>query len=208
MSGIIAQNTLDNSGLIKSPAPGASWTFIKKLTASGSATLSFVNGASDVVLDATYKEYLFTWNNIHPATNATHFMFNGSHDAGSNYNVTKTSSAFGAYNNETATATALLDRTGEDLAQSTDFQKIHWDNGFSNVADQSGSGYLKFSDIANTTHVKHYQGEGTIYGNGDYCITMYLSGYINSASAVDAFQFKFSSGNIDLGDICLYGISI
>ena len=36
-------------------------TFIKKLTASSSATLSFVNGSSGVVLDATYKEYLFTF---------------------------------------------------------------------------------------------------------------------------------------------------
>ena len=42
--------------------------FIKKLTASSSATLTFVDGASSVVLDSTYKEYVFTFNNIHPAT--------------------------------------------------------------------------------------------------------------------------------------------
>ena len=41
--------------------------FIKKLTASSSATLSFVNGSSDVVLDSTYKEYLFTFKDIHPS---------------------------------------------------------------------------------------------------------------------------------------------
>ena len=35
-----------------------SMVFIKKLTASSSATLSFVNGTSDVVLDSTYKEYM------------------------------------------------------------------------------------------------------------------------------------------------------
>ena len=38
---------------------GGSMTFIKKLTASSSSTLSFVNGSSDVVLDNTYKEYIF-----------------------------------------------------------------------------------------------------------------------------------------------------
>ena len=32
-----------------------SMTFIKKLTASSSATISFVDGSSDVVLDDTYK---------------------------------------------------------------------------------------------------------------------------------------------------------
>ena len=38
---------------------GGSMTFIKKLTASDSADLTFVNGASSVVLDSTYKEYIF-----------------------------------------------------------------------------------------------------------------------------------------------------
>ena len=41
---------------------GGSMTFIKKLTASSSSTLSFVDGASGVVLDNTYKEYYFTFN--------------------------------------------------------------------------------------------------------------------------------------------------
>ena len=36
-----------------------STTLIKTLTASSSATLSFVYGASDVVIDVTYKTYIF-----------------------------------------------------------------------------------------------------------------------------------------------------
>ena len=36
-----------------------STTLIKTLTASSSATLSFENGSSSVVLDSTYKEYVF-----------------------------------------------------------------------------------------------------------------------------------------------------
>ena len=53
---------------------GGAMTFIKKLTASSSATLSFVDGTSDVVLDNTYKEYLFTFNNIHPETDEDYFL--------------------------------------------------------------------------------------------------------------------------------------
>jgi hypothetical protein len=68
---------------------GGSMTFIKKLTASASATLSFVDGTDGVVLDDTYKEYVFTFNNIHPATDGADFTFNLSVDGGSNYNVTK-----------------------------------------------------------------------------------------------------------------------
>ena len=33
--------------------------FIKKITASSSASISFVDGSSSVVFDDTYREYLF-----------------------------------------------------------------------------------------------------------------------------------------------------
>ena len=51
MSGIVGQNTLDNSGLIKAPAGGGAWNFISKQTASASADISFTSG-----IDSTYKE--------------------------------------------------------------------------------------------------------------------------------------------------------
>ena len=43
MSGIVGQNTLDNSGLIKSPAGGGAWNFISKLTASSAAVAVVVS---------------------------------------------------------------------------------------------------------------------------------------------------------------------
>ena len=42
-----------------------SLVLIKTLTASSSGTLSFVDGASSVVFDGTYKEYIFTITDIH-----------------------------------------------------------------------------------------------------------------------------------------------
>ena len=86
---------------------GGSMVFIKKLTASSSANLSFVDGASSVVLDSTYKEYLFTFKNIHPQNNATRLKFTVSIEAGSNYNVAKTSTMFNAYHNEGDSGAAL-----------------------------------------------------------------------------------------------------
>ena len=88
---------------------GGSMTFIKKLTASSSATLSFVDGTSDVVLDDTYKEYLFTFNNIHPETDNTILKFNASVDSGSNYNVTKTTTSFDAFHSEADDAVAEVE---------------------------------------------------------------------------------------------------
>ena len=40
-----------------------------------------------------------------------------------------------------------------------------------------------------------------------HSVQSFVAGYINSTSAVDAVQFKMSSGNIDSGTIKLYGVS-
>ena len=181
------------------------YTFIKKITASSSATVSFVDGSSDVVLDNTYKEYLFTFNNIHPATNNVAIHFQGSTDGGSSYGVTLTSSLFNAYHNEGDTATAVGYQAAEDLAQSTSFQMFQGNTGSDN--DQAGSGYLHLFDPSNTTFVKHFMARYSNAHEGDYAIDCYVSGYFNTTSAIDAMQFKMSSGNIDAGEICLYGIA-
>ena len=76
---------------------GGSMTFIKKLTSDGSdATLDFVDGTSDVVLDSTYKEYMFICNDIHPETDDTNFTFQGNVAGGSGYNETMTTTFFQA----------------------------------------------------------------------------------------------------------------
>ena len=50
---------------------------IKNIDASSSSTVSFVNGSDNVVLDNTYKTYLFKFVNIHPQTDNSDFTFNG-----------------------------------------------------------------------------------------------------------------------------------
>ena len=187
-----------------SVAPG-SMIFIKKLTASSSATLSFVDGASSVVLDDTYKEYMFTFKDIHPATDTAFLSFNMSTDAGSNYNVTKTTTYFQAKNDEADTNTGLSYNTSYDLAQSTGFQNIS--SSIGNGNDECGSGYLHLFNPSSTTFVKHFIARTSNYHDSNFIFDIYTAGYGNTTSAVDAIQFKMSSGNIDAGDICLYGIA-
>ena len=131
-----------------------STTLIKTLTASSSANLSFVDGTSDVVLDNTYKEYLFIFNNIHPATDTANFTFNVSIDSGSNYNVAKTTTQFRAVHDEADTATSLAYETDGDLAQGTGVQILQTYIGADN--DQSASGYLHLFNPSSTTFVKHF----------------------------------------------------
>ena len=205
MSGIIAQNTLDNSGLVKAPEGGGAWNFIKKLTASSSATLDFVDGASDVVLDNTYKEYMFTFNNMHPQTDNVVFQFNMSIDSGSNYNIAKTTTVTRAYHNEDGDSSTLTYDTVQDLAQGTGFQTIV--DALGNDNDQSVSGSFTLFDPSSTTFVKHFLSTIQASYYVEFSFNYYIAGYGNTTSAVDAIQFKMSSGNIDSGDICLYGLT-
>ena len=181
-----------------------SMVFIKKLTASSSSTLSFVNGSSDVVLDSTYKEYVFTFKDIHPSNNDILFQFNMSADGGSNYNVTKTTTVFRAYHAEDDGSTALEYRTGEDLAQGTGNQYLCTGQGNGN--DECLTGTLHLFNPSSTTFVKHFIANFNNYHESDITQNYYIAGYANTTSAVNALQFSFGSGNIDAGDICLYGI--
>ena len=71
-----------------------SLTLIKTLTASSSATLSFEDGSSSVVLDSTYKEYLFILNSLHPETDNVNLGFQGNAAGGSGYDETMTTTFF------------------------------------------------------------------------------------------------------------------
>ena len=70
---------------------------IKSLTGDGSGdTLSFVDGTSDVVLDNTYKTYIFKFFNMHPATSGVFWLFQGNAAGGSGYDETINSWTFRA----------------------------------------------------------------------------------------------------------------
>jgi len=185
-------------------AAGGSMIFIKKLTASSSATISFVDGTSDVVLDNTYKEYLFTFKDIHPGTNDADTLILGSTDGGSNYNATITSTFFQAYNKEDDSATGLSYLTSKDVAQGTSGAPIEHSVGSDN--DQSSAGTLHLFNPSSTTFIKHFISRMNISHAVDNSQDIFAAGYFNTASAINAIQFKKDTGNIDAGDICLYGI--
>ena len=200
--------TLNDRGVRSVTAFGSlntgSMVFIKKLTASSSSTLSFVDGSSDVTLDSTFKEYLFTFKDIHPATDNVHFTFQGNAAGGSGFNETITSSTFYYQNDEGDSDTELAYEAGSDQAQGTAFQRLGHSVGNDN--DQCIVGSLHLFNPSSTTFVKHFIGVTNIYHTSNYSVGLRTGGYFNTTSAIDEIQFKFSSGNIDAGDICLYGI--
>ena len=178
---------------------GGTLKLLSTQTASASATISFTTG-----LDSTYDEYIFEFIDIHPATDNASFTFNMSTDAGSNYNVTKTTTAFRAGHDEADTTTVFTYRTTDDLAQSTSFKIISF--GVGNSADESTSGTLTLFNPSSTVFVKHFISTANAYRSIDESHNFFSAGYGNTLSAVNAVQFKFLSGNIDDGIIKLYGV--
>ena len=181
-----------------------SLTHIATQTASSSASLSFTSG-----IDSTYKEYIFYFVNMHPQTEGTEFAFNLSTDGGSNYNVTKTTTFFMAYHYESGSPSGLSYDIGRDLAQGTGFQTMATDLGAD--SDASISGMLHLFNPSSTTFVKHFMATTSEYylsgAVNSRANPNYIAGYGNTTSAIDAVQFKMSSGNIDSGQILLFGLN-
>jgi len=184
---------------LETASAGGALVKISSSTASSSATVSFTSG-----IDSTYKEYIFLFNNIHPATDGANIQFQGSTDGGSNYNTTITSSYFQAQAN--ASETALEYDGGQDLAQSTNFQTILAKEP-GNGNDESVSGILYLFDPSNTTFVKHFLSVGNCQDTEAMSRQGFTGGYFNTTSAINAVQFKMSSGNMDAGTITLYGVT-
>ena len=167
---------------------------------SGVASSSFTSN-----IDSTYNTYLFKYINIHAGTNDAKFQFNFSTDSGSSYNVTKTTTAFRGYHDEADSQTNLSYQTGQDLAQSTAYQTLTDEMGTSNN-DESLVGEIYLFNPSSTTFVKHFLSITQFYQYQPASRFFYIAGYGNTTSAIDAVDFKFSSGNIDSGVIKMYGL--
>ena len=181
-----------------------SMVFIKKLTASSSATLSFLNGTSDVVFDDTYKEYLFTFKDIHPETDGAKLLFQVDTGTNTSYNQAVTSSFFTAFHKENDTSAGVEYTGGLDQAQGTAFQNLNSSSGNGN--DECSSGYLRIFNPASGTFVKHFIARVSSYIENDQMVDLNVAGYFNTTTALTRVQFKMDSDAIDAGDICLYGI--
>mgnify|MGYP005835422695 CR=1 FL=1 len=174
-------------------------TLISTSTASNASSVAITSG-----IDSTYDEYMFVFIDIGPATDNVIFQFNGSIDGGSNYNVTKTSTAFRSIHEESTSDPKIQYLTGGDLAQSTAYQFLGDDYG--NGSDESAAGILHLFSPSSTTYVKHFYARMSTYQSANASQSFYIAGYFNDTNDIDAVSFKMNSGNFD-GVIQLFGIA-
>ena len=189
-----------NNNGIETGDVGGSLVLISEQTASSSGTIQFTSG-----IDSTYKEYIFKFIDIHPASEYAHFSFQADTGTNTNYNQTITSTAWTSTSNEGGTEAIINYQTASDQAQGTGFQyltdQLEADN------DSCAAGTLHIFDPSNTTFVKHFIARTQFHQADPSSREYYVSGYFNTTTALTRFQFKMHSGNIDAGTIKLYGVS-
>jgi hypothetical protein len=194
----LTNNSIANVTAYNAAIATGNMVLISSQTASASASISFTTG-----IDSTYKEYQFWFVNMHPASQSD-LVFQGSTDGGSNYGVTITSTCFRAFHYEADNGDGLAYITNSDLAQSTSFQPLIQTTTLGNNADDCLSGSLTIFNPSSTTYVKHFISSASAVEIGNW--TSYVAGYFNTTSAINAFQFKMGTGNIDDGTILMFGI--
>ena len=193
-------NALSNVTAFPSAVPTGKPVLLSTATASSSSSIEFTSG-----IDSTYDIYKFEFINIHPATDSVYFLMNFSTDNGSNYNVTKTTTVFIGFHNEANSTAVLQYQTADDLAQFTGYQRMSVLIGNGN--DESSSGSMYLFNPSSTTYVKHFISETNDYERNNASSNTRVAGYGNTTSAINAVDFKMSSGNMDAGTIKMYGIS-
>ena len=169
---------------------GGGWPMLEAHTASSSASLDFTS-----CISSTYDDYLVEFIGIRPATNTVTFeirMGAGSFDSGTNYKRTGwfngTPDTLTNYNATGQTAIAIAGSVTNDASQ----LKLN--------------GTLRLYDPQTTGGYKHTIGSVVSMAGAGNVYRWDTAGAWISTSAVDRFQFLFSSGNIAEGTIRVYGI--
>ena len=155
-------------------------------------------------IDSIYKLYIFSWQ-ARLTTDERGFMFNVSTDGGSNYNVRKDTTFFNAFHAEddSGTPNVAYDADYDGANITTTAQDLN--RNFGNDADQNGVGIVKLFNPSNTTYVKHFTSESQNYAANNVSYHVFMGGYANTTSAINAVQFSCSSG-VAVGFVKMYGV--
>ena len=168
--------------------------FISGATASNSATVAFTG------ISSTYETYVITFNNVVPASDSVSFNMRTSTDGGTSYES-------GAGNYRYVAERGSQGGTGvTGSASATEILLVAAGSG---IGSDTGEG---FNGIAYLYHPSNTGLYTSISSHGHYQDGAADSLYYQSAGTriaaadVDAIQFYFSSGNIESGEINLYGM--
>lgn len=168
-------------------------TLLEQHTASASASLNFT-----AAISSTYDEYMIEFLNLIPATNAINFYMRMSTDGGATYDSGANYSyvAFGL--NRFGSAPTGVDSGGTQIQLNK--------SAIDNTSTAGISGSIRLFNPGSTSVHKNITGQLNGLTGGALEIES-VTGWYRSTTAVNAFQFLTSSGNITSGTIRVYGVA-
>ena len=177
---------------------------IKTISISDDTTVSFVNGANDVVFDSTYKVYKVFGTSLNVRDqDSVEVGFKASLDGGSNYNVTKR--IVGYKNNIGGSGDTNTSNTVYSSADQTGLGVFSL-NIDGDQAENTVDFEMTIYNPAKTSGYKGVRVLSTFRRTGGYGEMSDVSMLVATNSAINAFQIGLSASNIDTGFISLYGV--
>jgi hypothetical protein len=173
-------------------------TLISSQDAGGATSVTFSSLGS-------YDVLLFDWINFDPTGGSDDVLTFQVTTSSYSYNAPITSTFFRGYHNEADSTANLAYYTSGDQEQGTGY---NWLGTYvdQDVADSAGSGNLTIFGHSSDTYVKHFMSRSSTEA-GAAAYDAHVAGYVNTAEAVTAVQFKALAGGTFTGTIKLYGLA-
>jgi len=176
---------------------------IKTITISDDTSISFVNGANNVVLDNTYKVYKIIGTGIRVSEqDAVDMRFGVSVDSGSNYNVTKRGQ--GIKNNRGASDNNYSNTIYGHTGVTANYSFLNSLDG--NEALNQANFEMTIFDPSSTVTYKFMRVQGSFRRTGGYTEMSDVVIQSETTSAINAIRIDLASSNMDLGTMSLYGV--
>lgn len=149
-------------------------------------------------IDSTYKNYMVTYTEVHPATDGQVLKFRVFNGGSVNTSTEYTYASKGRLSNG---SDAHVHNSGNDQGE------LGAGNGVGNANSESISGFLILHNPSSTTFYKMIQANSIHIDSSSRMVRAIDGIYVANTAAVDGVRFYFGSGNIDSGVFKLYGIN-
>lgn len=173
---------------------GGSLVLLDTKIANNSASLDFTTD-----INATYETYLFDITRVIPASAGQSLWARVSVNGGSSYLATNVYAGELYSHNSNATDASVESGAGSMTEMVIGTSIFSSSRGY--------SGQFKMFQPYRTDAVKFFSGTNVNYGGDTLQVRTGICGWMftTAASAVNAIRFLFSFGNIDSGEVRLYG---
>lgn len=187
---------------VNSGMAGAGPSIISGVDVTAVSSISVTTG-----ITSAYSEYWIVFTNFRGDNNGALMQISWTSD-GTNFDVSTSTTFWRAQNDTGGGGGSMGYQTGEDSGNDTNGVIIAADLGAE--GEERHSGILKLYNPASTSLAKHFQSRIVCYHAGDYAQDNWVSGRINTTSAITGYKLDFSAGGFDAasnGRIDLYGVT-